>query len=302
MAPFSLVAIYSLVIALTAQAAPSLQSRQTALTILGDTQVAAFKPFADYAAASYCQSSKILNWNCGPHCTDNPAFQPVAAGGDGSDTQFWFVGFDPIEQTVVVSHQGTNPAAIVSLLTDINIVRQALDASLFPGIGDDIQVHSGFASAHAKTANDVLSAVQSTLSSNNVSTVTIVGHSLGAALALLDGVFLPLHLPDVNFSVIGYGTPRVGNEAFADYVDAHVNVSRVNNKEDPIPIMPGRLLGYSHPSGEKHIQDDETWIACPGQDNTDALCTTGDVTDILSGVLADHNGPYDGVSMKSPCH
>lgn len=32
---------------------------------------------------------------------------------------------------------------------------------------------------------------------------------LGAALALLDGVYLPLNLPNVNFKTIGYGMPRV---------------------------------------------------------------------------------------------
>ena len=28
------------------------------------------------------------------NCDANPNFKPTASGGDGSDVQFWFVGFD----------------------------------------------------------------------------------------------------------------------------------------------------------------------------------------------------------------
>lgn len=57
---------------------------------------------------------------------------------------------------------------------------------------------------------------------------------------------------------------QVGNQAFADYVDAHVSLTHINNKEDPIPILPGMFLGYVHPSGEVHIEDSGEWAACPG--------------------------------------
>lgn len=48
--------------------------------------------------------------------------------------------------------------------------------------------------------------------------VVITGHSLGAAIALLDAVYLPLHLPPgTTFSTTVFGLPRVGNQAFANY-------------------------------------------------------------------------------------
>ena len=96
--------------------------------------------------------------------------------------------------------------------------------------------------------------------------MALVGHSLDAALARLDAVFLPLHLPTgTKFTTITYGMPRVGNQAFADFVDAHVtNLSHINNKKDPVPILPGEFLGFHHPSGEIHIQSDGSWDSCPG--------------------------------------
>ena len=58
----------------------------------------------------------------------------------------------------------------------------------------------------------------------------------------------------------------MGNQEFADYVDAHVtSLTHVNNKKDPVPILPGRFLGFVHPSGEVHIDNSNYWVSCPGQ-------------------------------------
>ncbi|KAF9466206.1 lipase class 3 family protein [Collybia nuda] len=284
---------------LAAYAAPAsqlIQPRQ-AITTLTSSQIAAFRPFTLFASAGYCSPSSTLSWSCGANCNANAGFIPVASGGDGSSVQFWYVGFSPAQSTVIVSHQGTDTGEIQALLTDANAIRGTLDSSLFPGVSSSVEVHEGFRNEQAKTATQILSAVQSALAAHGSSHVTIVGHSLGAAIALLDGVYLPLHLPGVTFRTIGYGMPRVGNQAFADYVDSHISLTHINNKEDFVPILPGRFLGYHHPSGEVHIQDSGAWDACPGQDNTSGLCTTGDVGNIFEGSSGDHGGPYDGVTM-----
>jgi predicted lipase len=120
---------------------------------------------------------------------------------------------------------------------------------------------------YTSTAKAILSAVQDTLSSQDLSSVTVVGHSLGGALALLDGVYLSLQLSkSVTAKVISNGMPRVRNQAFANLVDSQLSgqVKHVNNREDPIPIVPGRSLGFHHPSGEIHIQESGAWDACPG--------------------------------------
>jgi len=287
-----------LTLAANAIPAPPLLTRQ-AITTLTATQIAAFRPFTLFASAGYCQPSSTLTWSCGANCNATPGFIPVASGGDGSSVQFWFVGYYPALQTVIVSHQGTDITQIEALLTDANAVMKSLSTSLFPGVSSSIEAHAGFVDEQAKAATQILSAVQTALSSHGASHVTIVGHSLGAAIALLDSVYLPLHLPGVTFTTVGYGMPRVGNQAFADYVDAHVSLTHINNKKDPVPILPGRFLGYHHPSGEVHIEDSGAWAACPGQDNTSTQCTVGEVGNIFDGSVGDHDGPYDGVEMGS---
>jgi predicted lipase len=200
-------------------------------------------------------------------------------------------------KTVIVAHQGTNPEEIAALATDADAFQVNLDSSLFPGIDSSIEVHNGFANEQAKTANDVLSAVRQTISKHGANSITVVGHSLGAAIALLDTVFLSIQVPGVPVKMVGFGLPRVGNQAFANFVDANLQVTHITNQKDPIPIVPGRDLGYHHPSGEVHINEAGTFNACAGQDNPSNQCSTGDVPNILEGNLNDHDGPYNGIIM-----
>lgn len=275
----------------------SLQARQ-AITALTSAQISAFKPYTYYASTGYCLASQTIAWDCGADCQANADFKPITSGGDGNDTPYWYVGYDPSLETIIVSHAGTNTSEILSLLTDANIVRSPLDSTLFPGLSSDITVHDGFAAAQSNSAAAILSAVQSGLSRYGGSHVTVTGHSLGAAIALLDSVYLPLHISGITVTFIGYGLPRVGNQDFANYVDAQpISVTHINNKEDPIPILPGEFLGYVHPSGEVHIEDSGEWANCPGQDNPSTQCSTGDVPTLAQGDLDDHDGPYDGVEM-----
>ncbi|KAG1863549.1 Alpha/Beta hydrolase protein [Suillus subalutaceus] len=280
----SIVAV--LLVAAAVQAFPSINTRQS-ITALTTSQIDQFTSYTYYASAGYCTNTQTLAWDCGTNCDANPEFKP-----------YWFVGYDPNLDTVIVSHQGTNPSEIMPLITDADFFLTTLDSTLFPGISSDIEVHNGFGDAQASTATDVLAAVESAMSTYSTTSVTMVGHSLGAAITLLDSVYLPLWLPaGTTFTTIGYGLPRVGNQAFANYVDANLHLTHINNEEDPIPICPGMFLGFVHPAGEVHIEDSGEWAACPGQDNPSTQCIVGDVPEIWDGDESDHDGPYNGVEM-----
>ncbi|KAJ3571303.1 hypothetical protein NP233_g3844 [Leucocoprinus birnbaumii] len=260
-------------------AAPSLEKRQS-ITPLSSAQIATFKPYSFFAAAAYCNPSTTRNWTCGTNCNANADFIPVASGGDGSSVQFWYVGYSPSLATVIVAHQGTDTSKIEADATDANIIRRSLNSSLFPGVSSSISVHDGFGDEQEKTATQVLAAVNSAISAHGAKKVTIVGHSLGAAISLLDSVYLPLHISGVTFQSFLYGMPRVGNQDFADYVDAHLHQTRITNKKDLVPIVPGRFLGYHHPSGEVHIEQDGSWDSCPGKSfshNTTFLAAASEI-------------------------
>ena len=198
----------------------------------------------------------------------------------------------------------TDSSLSLADLTDGDLILGPLNLTLFPGLSSSILVHQGFANEHAKTAQTILAAVLTLLGQHSASSVVVVGHSLGAALALLELVYLPLHVPaGTRVSAFTYGMPRVGNAAFANYVDSthNGNLTHINNKKDPVPIVPGKSLGYVHPSGEVHIQDSGSWLACSGQDNPSNLCIVGDVPTLLQSNVSDHDGPYDDGIMMATC-
>ena len=94
-----------------------------------------------------------------------------------------------------------------------------------------------------------------------------VGHSLGGALAELDSLFMRLNLPEgTTIRGVTFGTPRVGNPAWATYFDSQIaHFTRINNKRDMVPTVPGRRLGFRHPREEIHIQEDGSVVVCPGE-------------------------------------
>ncbi|KAM5543896.1 hypothetical protein V8D89_002513 [Ganoderma adspersum] len=295
-----LVTLVSAATSIRAFPTPStLLPRQGGITPLTPAEIAAFKPYTWYAATTACNISDIMTWTCGENCDANPTFMPIATGGDGNQTQYWFSGYDSTLNEVIVSLQGTDSSQLGPILIDIDVVLAPLNSTLFPGIDPSVLVHRGFAGTQSRSAPGVIAAVEQALSQYPTKNVTVVGHSLGAAIALLDAVYLPLHLPsDVTVRYVGYASPRVGNQAFADYVDAQdFSVTRINNKQDPVPVIPTReFFEYHHASGEVHIRNDDVWVACPGQDNPSDQCSTGAVM-FATAEVTDHGGPFDGVSM-----
>jgi len=296
--------MWSLVISVLASSVfalpePTLFAREDP-TPLSQKASQAFTPFANFAAAAYCPTSQTSTWSCGANCDALPGFVPTATGGDGDAVPFWFVGFFPSMDAVIVGHQGTNPEQLIEDLEDADFFLSSLDPSLFPGISSSIQAHSGFQSVQASTATDVLNAVQSTLDTHGTNNVILASHSLGAATALLDAVFLQLNLPkSISFQVVDFGLPRVGNQAFANYVDASgISVTRVINQHDIVPILPGRFLGFVHPSGEVHIEPNTgQFVSCKGQEDESVGCEDELVPTIFEGSIPNHLGPYNGVTI-----
>ncbi|OBZ77266.1 Lipase [Grifola frondosa] len=225
--------------------------------------------------AAYCASNKLVNWGCGDACDAVPGFQLEMAGGDGNLVQLYYVGYWPEQNAAVVAHEGTDPTQLMSDLTDVDILTKNLNTSLFPATKKIIQ-------------------------DNNADTVILVGHSLGGALAQLDALFMTLNLPSsIHVKAVTYGTPRVGNSAYAAWYDAMVpDFTRINNEKDPIPIVPGRFLGFEHPHGEVHIVAPGDAVSCPGDDDsTDAACTIATVPNIADGDILNHLGPYQGIHI-----
>ncbi|KAI5671018.1 hypothetical protein M9H77_11382 [Catharanthus roseus] len=76
--------------------------------------------------------------------------------------------------------------------------------------------------------------------------LTITGHSLGGALALLNAYEVAQNFQGLPISVISFGAPRVGNNAFKEELFLlEVKVLRVTVKQDLVPRMPGIVFNES---------------------------------------------------------
>ncbi|EIW78144.1 alpha beta-hydrolase [Coniophora puteana RWD-64-598 SS2] len=291
--------VLALVGALTASAAPiqEIEDWVSSVTQVAQSDIDGWTPYTQFARAAYCDPSATKTWTCGEACDAVPGFQATLTGGDGDTIQNYFVGYWPDQNAVVVAHEGTDPTQFQSDLTDADIPMENLDAGLFPGVPDAVQVHKGFADEHAKTAKDILTEVNNLISQHSATEVVLVGHSLGGALSELESLYMTLNLPSsINVKGQTYGTPRVGNGDYASFFDGKVgDFIRINNKKDLIPIVPGRFLGFSHVQGETHITDDGTVYECPGDDDADDdQCTIKTVPNVFDGDITNHLGPYPG--------
>ena len=107
-----------------------------------------------------------------------------------------------------------------------------------------IRVHTGFINAYkAPGVRDALHAFMD----DGVCRVTVTGHSLGAALAVLCAVDLQYNFPEKDYEVFLFGCPRVGNRAFQKSYNKRVfKTMRVENGNDIVTKVPPAILGYRH--------------------------------------------------------
>lgn len=120
-------------------------------------------------------------------------------------------------------------------------------------------VHSGFNSyVDTVLRNSVLNAegkfqgVFKSVQTDPEAHLILTGHSLGGAVATLLGERLvSLGLPKEKFTVITFGAPAIGNEAFAQVYGNAINLVRITNTSDPIPGSLQTFFGGYKQFGEQ---------------------------------------------------
>lgn len=98
-------------------------------------------------------------------------------------------------------------------------------------IGDGVMVHKGF----YNLAQKLLENISDTIKHQNINTVVVTGHSLGAAVATIIGYYLG-NLKENNVVVYNFASPRVGNPQFC--ANMKPKLFRHVNSCDLIPTLP----------------------------------------------------------------
>lgn len=117
-----------------------------------------------------------------------------------------------------------------------------------------VKIHSGFYEAYQTVRNDILNFFDDYLIEHKVNCIDMVGHSLGGGILILCAVDLQFHHPKIQYNVVTFGCPRVGNKAFAkSYNKRLVKTLRVENGNDIVTKLPFKILGFKHVGIKIHI-------------------------------------------------
>ncbi|KAI8867115.1 alpha/beta-hydrolase, partial [Ramicandelaber brevisporus] len=156
-----------------------------------------------------------------------------------------FVGRDDANKRIVLGFSGTTDP--VGALEDLDIIQQAWPTDV-PGS----KVHQGFLVSYQSAIGQFLPPLEKAMAGECKGyQLSVVGHSLGGAQAMIAAVDLKRRHPDWNINVFPSGKPRVGNEAWARYVNGlGMPIHRLIAKWDQVPRIPLRSWGYVHETGE----------------------------------------------------
>lgn len=140
----------------------------------------------------------------------------------------------------VIACRGTEP-------TEWNDVKADLDAAT--AVAETIgRVHRGF----KREVDDIWPILEKSLQTNN-KTLWFTGHSLGGAMATIcAGRCMLSHIQSSPAQIYTFGSPRVGNKRYINFVK--VDHIRWVNNNDIVPKVPPVWLGYRH-TGQEHYLD-----------------------------------------------
>jgi predicted lipase len=115
------------------------------------------------------------------------------------------------------------------------------------------QMHRGFVAAYMSVREQL----HDYLTNHTAASVTVTGHSLGAALATLCAVDVQYNFSNkFAIDIYTFGAPRVGNDGFRESFNRRVpNSYRFVYGMDIVPALPRTWQGYQHVDAEHRLGD-----------------------------------------------
>ncbi|PHH71139.1 hypothetical protein CDD82_6719 [Ophiocordyceps australis] len=204
--------------------------------------------YSEHSLAAYCNMFKKPGEyiSCKAKCPSiqdrviiHATFEQTGIGG--------YIAIDHLRHEIVVSFRGSTN--IRNYLTDLQFGWSR--CHLVP----NCLVHSGFLYAWNDASTIVQSSIVLIRSHHPSYSLVFTGHSLGGAVATLAAAHL-YHDAHISSIVFTYGSPRVGNAAFAAYAQRAARNWRVTHANDIVPRLPLLEWGFRHVETEYWLPGD----------------------------------------------
>jgi len=245
------------------------------------------QPILMYAYAASCGLKSIESWTC-YWCQKHEGSSKFNVTHSFSGVYNSIYGFAGVSNgSIIFSFRGTKLAGVLNYLSDVWFWRRPPFENAIPGA----LVHGGFLAAYMSIRDVVVKAGLELSKKYPDYPIIVTGHSLGGAIATIAAAELAIKAEVQNpVELWTFGSPRVGNPAFANYLDEkYLDKSfRVTHNRDPVPRLPPVMIGSEHVDCEYWFSSADKWKKCKTEDPT---CNAGFyVTNLL-----DH-GNYLGYS------
>ncbi len=234
--------------------------------------------FAEHAAISYCQNQTALEALSGLNLRTG-FFEVLVDSADYLNRINYYATFNPTTRILTFVFRGSTNKQ--DALLDLTTIDLPLNLTTLPLKNvsqlDDPRVHAGFYGRFAmkrsnatRNLRNAVNQIHSKYGSEQPFSTVVVGHSLGAAWAMLQAA----DWVNQGFSIdafYSFGQPIVGNAVAADGLAETIGLDkyiRIVNRNDIIPH-----LGYA-PGGAHSRNANEQFVAHTGEDQREMFVQT----------------------------
>jgi hypothetical protein len=205
------------------------------------------------ASFAYCSPAAITTKSCRTcKASDLQALQKIVADTD-SDLN-WYSGYEPLKNTIKIAFRGTN-----------GIHNWITNSKFFSMVNyDGVRVHQGWLGDYMDVQPRVQAQLTALIRAHPTANILFTGHSTGGVYATLaafqgtvSGGWLSNLVPRNKIYIIIAGSPRMGDQAFADAVNnrGFGSIVRVSNANDLATQSPPASFGFVHFKREMNVNN-----------------------------------------------